>query len=89
MIYTDGVHLVTDSLPDELHGFAESLGLKREWYQGESRYPHYDLTTPRMVKKALFYGAKKVTSKELVKILKGELDGRQIKSVCISEDLER
>lgn len=37
-------HLVADSL-EELHGFAARLGLRREWFQSQSRYPHYDVTT--------------------------------------------
>jgi len=31
MVYTDGIHLVADSL-EELHEFAHKIGLKREWY---------------------------------------------------------
>lgn len=41
MIFTDGTHLIADTLT-ELHEFAQSLGLKREWFQPKS-YPHYDL----------------------------------------------
>jgi hypothetical protein len=36
-------HLYADSL-DELHAFAESIGLKRAWFQGKDGFPHYDLT---------------------------------------------
>jgi hypothetical protein len=36
-------HLVADSL-DELHTFADRLGLQRRWFQSKSRYPHYDVT---------------------------------------------
>jgi hypothetical protein len=36
-------HLVADSL-DELHQFAESLGLKRAWFQANASLPHYDVT---------------------------------------------
>lgn len=36
-------HLVADSL-DELHVFAAKLGLRRAWFQSQSRYPHYDVT---------------------------------------------
>lgn len=36
-------HLVADSL-HELHTFALSLGLKREWFQAMASYPHYDVT---------------------------------------------
>ena len=36
-------HLVADSL-DELHVFAEMLGLKRAWFQARASLPHYDVT---------------------------------------------
>jgi hypothetical protein len=37
-------HLVADT-PDELHSFARRLGLQKSWFQSESIYPHYDITT--------------------------------------------
>ena len=37
-------HLVADTL-DELHRFATILGLRREWFQIKSSYPHYDVTS--------------------------------------------
>lgn len=36
-----GGHLFGTDL-EELHAFAKSLGLKREWYQN-NQFPHYDL----------------------------------------------
>lgn len=36
-----GGHLFGTDL-EELHRFAESIGLRREWYQG-ANFPHYDL----------------------------------------------
>jgi hypothetical protein len=72
MIYTDGVHLVSDSNLEELHVFAKGIGLRREWFQVHPRHPHYDLTTARMSAKAIRAGAEKVTSVELLRIL-GEL----------------
>jgi hypothetical protein len=44
--WTGGGHLQADTL-DELHAFAESLGLKRPWFQSRPGRPwndHYDLT---------------------------------------------
>lgn len=35
-------HLVADTL-DELHHFADRLGLQRSWFQCK-KYPHYDVT---------------------------------------------
>lgn len=36
-------HMVADT-PEELHAFAQILGLKRAWFQSKSVYPHYDVT---------------------------------------------
>jgi len=52
MIYTDNVHLMGDSLR-ELHTFAQSVGLRREWFQDHPHHPHYDITTPRKLRKIL------------------------------------
>lgn len=48
-------HMVADT-PEELHLFAERLGLKRTWFQSKSVYPHYDVTIPVRTK-ALHLGA--------------------------------
>jgi hypothetical protein len=48
-------HLVADTLA-ELHEFADKLGLRREWFQSKSRYPHYDVTVS-MRDRALRLGA--------------------------------
>jgi len=52
MIYTDGVHLIGDNL-QELHIFAKSVGLQRQWFQKHSRHSHYDITTSRMLRRIL------------------------------------
>lgn len=38
-------HMLADSL-EELHEFAQKLGMKREWFQDGSA-PHYDLSKER------------------------------------------
>lgn len=48
-------HLVADSI-DELHAFAARLGLKREWFQERTMYPHYDVTV-NIRERALTLGA--------------------------------
>lgn len=48
-------HLLADTLT-ELHAFAQQLGLRREWFQAESKYPHYDLTI-HMRDRAIHLGA--------------------------------
>lgn len=52
----------------DLHKFAQSIGLKKSWYQYNKRYPHYDLTTLKMIKKAISAGASQVSTKLLVKL---------------------
>jgi hypothetical protein len=61
MIITDGVHLVSTESEDELHQFAQRMGLKRAWYQNHPRHPHYDLTTDKAALRAYRMGATKVT----------------------------
>lgn len=48
----------------ELHEFAQRIGLRRSWFQSKSS-PHYDLS-PSFREKALRRGAQEVTSQEMV-----------------------
>ena len=69
-------HLVADSV-DELHAFANALGLRRAWFQQKTRYPHYDVTIS-IREKALKLGAidgDKVTVVAKAKQLRLELIG--------------
>jgi hypothetical protein len=54
-------HLVSDESLDELHHFAERLGVPRRAFQGD----HYDLDEDRR-RRALALGAKPVSSREIV-----------------------
>ena len=58
--YRQSCHLFADTLR-ELHVFAGSIGLKREWAQTPAggRFPHYDLT-PSKRKDAVAGGAVEV-----------------------------
>ena len=79
MILVDFIgHMVSDKSKKELDEFAEELGMKRSWYQTPSkgaditkRHPcyaeHYDLTTSRMIDKALRLGAEQVSPGELTR----------------------
>jgi hypothetical protein len=40
--YDKSCHLIADDI-DELHNFAEIIGLNRSWFQ-DKNVPHYDLT---------------------------------------------
>lgn len=64
MVYTDGIHLVADSL-EELHRFARGIGLRKSWFQ-DKRLPHYDLTTQRASQRAINVGAIVVSSRTIV-----------------------
>lgn len=69
-VYTDGVHLVADSL-DELHAFARRLCFPKSWFQNKKReHPHYDLMTSRVTARAIFYGAIWVSSKRIIEIMR-------------------
>lgn len=59
-------HLVSDESLDELHAFAQDLGIPRRGFQGD----HYDLPEDwRAV--AIARGAQAVPSRELLRRLKG------------------
>lgn len=53
-------HMMTDGDLEELHRFAERIGLRRAWFQGHNpRHPHYDLT-PSKRAQAVRLGAQEV-----------------------------
>jgi hypothetical protein len=54
-------HLASDSSYDELHAFAERLGLQRAWFQGD----HYDVPE-QLWDDAVALGATPIDSRELV-----------------------
>ena len=58
-------HMIADS-PEELHIMADKLKLPLEYYQDDANIPHYDLSL-MMRKKAIKYGAKEVTTREIIK----------------------
>lgn len=59
----DSCHLIADTV-EELHEFADRLGMKRAWFQPRSS-PHYDLTVRRRAK-AVALGAIELDRKQLV-----------------------
>lgn len=58
-------HMFTDSLDlEELHVFAERIGMLRAWFQSDSKVaPHYDLTASRRAA-AVLLGAIEVGRRE-------------------------
>ena len=73
-VYVDGLrdygwhrgpscHLIADSV-EELIEFAESIGMRREWFQSKST-PHFDLTAEGRAA-AVAMGANELNNRELV-----------------------
>jgi len=60
-------HLLADTV-DELHEFAQKLGLKREWFQPKST-PHYDVCQ-RVRKLAIQLGAIEIDRNKTVEIIR-------------------
>lgn len=60
-------HMYADT-EEELHEFAASIGLKREWFQDHWSLPHYDLT-PNMRRKAISAGATSTNRRHLVEFM--------------------
>jgi hypothetical protein len=69
-------HLVSDGDEAELHELAARLGLRREWYQARARRPHYDLPPDRRAR-AIALGARPVSSRELIGLLRQAEECRQ------------
>lgn len=52
-------HMIADT-EEELHAFAERIGMQRAWFHRGRRLPHYDLT-PQRYQMALAAGAETMT----------------------------
>lgn len=57
-------HLVADTIK-ELHDFAQTINLKREWFQNK-RLPHYDVIGKNKHTLALKCGAKLISAQEII-----------------------
>lgn len=85
-VYVDGLrdygwhrgpscHLIADSV-EELIEFAESMGMRREWFQAKST-PHFDLTADgRAI--AVSKGAVELTNRQLVAKIRELRRGRRL-----------
>jgi hypothetical protein len=67
-------HLFTDGDTEALHEFAQSIGLKREWFQDRKGFPHYDLA-PSKRAAAVKRGAVEVSAERMVAIVRGRAHG--------------
>lgn len=63
-------HMLADS-PAELHTMAESIGMKRSWYQSPDKasFPHYDVSLSRRAQ-ALKLGAIEIDRKTCATIMR-------------------
>lgn len=74
MIIFDGVHLCSTIGEEELHTFAQTIGLKREWFQetsksgAVSRHSHYDIISKRVRARAIGKGAQLVNSQDFIRM---------------------
>lgn len=59
-------HLWSDSEIEELHIFAEKIGLKRKYFQNKTFFPHYDVI-PKKRELALKYGAQYMPLRNWIK----------------------
>jgi len=71
MIYTDGVHLVADTL-SELHNAAKYIGCGRHRFHGMRKgHPHYDITKQQYCRMLLSnFDFMRVNSKKVLEISK-------------------
>ena len=72
MIYSDGVHVVSDVSLEDLHEQMKLIGIKRCWYHSSSKHKHYDIPKKRRGD-AFFVNhpeVKKVDAIEIVRICK-------------------
>lgn len=70
MLYTDGIHLISDTGVEELTSFGEKLGLKKEWIHWTPGRPHFDLINDEIRSKAIRAGAKRARRREFVAALR-------------------
>lgn len=62
-------HLIADS-KDELHAFAKRIGMRREWFQDRPVLWHYDVMSTDRRYRARGLGAKVISPRETVTILR-------------------
>ena len=95
-VYVDGLrdygwrhgpscHLIGDSV-EELIEFAESIGMRREWFQAKST-PHFDLTVEGRAA-AVAMGAIELTYRELIGKIR-ELRRRKALQDAVAKDLKK
>lgn len=77
MVYTDKIHLIADTL-EELHKFANKIGMNKEWFQNHIRHPHYDIFGIMLTKTLNDKDVKVIGKKELLIRSKMLGEGRSV-----------
>jgi hypothetical protein len=72
-------HLCADTM-EELHQVAKSIGLRREWFQDATSYPHYDLLGRAAIARADRLGVHVLERKEFFWRLRAARDVRKFAS---------
>ncbi len=74
MIYLDSMgHCYSDTSLEELYDFCVvKLGLKPEWNHYSNGFPHFDIRYDDYRQKVLNLGAKAITNREMVRLVRGE-----------------
>jgi hypothetical protein len=57
-------HLFSDKSIKDLWEFSERIGMRKDWNHYSRGFPHFDLTTMTMVRKAVAAGAKEVSIRD-------------------------
>lgn len=68
-VYLDSMGHLWSADRDALHALAESIGMKRAWFQDRPRLYHYDLITATKRMAAVRAGAIRVTPRALVTLI--------------------
>ena len=90
MVYVDNMeapfgrmimcHMYADSI-FELHIMARNIGINKKWFQDKSGFPHYDICKSKKAL-AVRLGAKEITARELVTLVRGHKFDKWFKELC-------
>lgn len=71
MLYSDGIHIISDISLKDLHQEMNKRGLKRCWFHNHKRFPHYDI--PKRKRETFLkdnIDIQQVSSREIIEIFK-------------------
>jgi hypothetical protein len=80
-------HMVSDDSLEELISFASALGMPRSWLQDHRGSEHYDVS-PRLRAKALRWGARACTARDMVAHLRRRRERDLERQAAAIADLE-